>query len=404
MTSLAEAPPKTNLLPSELVQERAEFERQPESVIKLLLDRVQRGYRRGIDDDGHKVGLAFDAGGMAGVVSGAMAQELEPTGILNVVDGFYGLSAGGFNALYIAAGQIQEGIGIYTDVFPDNGFIDMPKVVPPQKPTMSLDVLRDTVYKTRKLNVKKIVEEKIPVILGATDLSDPLKRPVIFRSTDLRPEEADKLIEQAIAGSHIPVVAGEPVALENGKRYTDATMSWSSTVELARTDGCTDVLSLSNSAFDSKEPSSGMKSATFVIGRFGDRYLDKNSPELPKLYQGPSLGEWVFHPLDSLARRICDAIVGDTGWYWDVNKYSDVLKRKTESEKLFRNQVFVEDGVNVERVYPPDIPELPELLTMDRKRLLAGVRAGSLAVKNTILSLGHKNPVESVPAPETQTA
>src|SRR5579862_2089611 len=233
----AEAPLITEpIVDDKPLKETAELERRPESVIKLLLDRVERGYRRGIDDDGHKIGIAFDAGGMAGVVSGAMAQELEPTGILQVVDGFYGLSAGGFNALYIAAGQIEEGMGIYTDVFPENGFIDTTKVVPPQKPTMNLDVLRDTVYKTRKLNVRKIVEEKIPVILGATDLSDPLKRPVMFKSTDLRPEEADQLIEQAIAGSHIPVVAGEPATLEDGKRYTDATMSWSSTVELAKAD------------------------------------------------------------------------------------------------------------------------------------------------------------------------
>jgi predicted patatin/cPLA2 family phospholipase len=394
----------TTHIESDVKPATAERERQPESVLKLLLDRVEHGYRRGIDDDGHKIGIAFDAGGMAGVVSGAMAQELDTTGILQVVDGFYGLSAGGFNALYIAAGQIEEGMGIYTDVFPDNGFIDLPKAVPPKKPTMNLDVLRETVYKTRKLNVRKIIEEKIPVVLGATDLTDPLKRPVIFRSVDLRPEEADKLIEQAIAGSHIPIVAGEPVNLEDGKRYTDATMSWSSTVELARADGCTDVLSLSNSPLDSKEPSSGAKSARFVIGRFGDRYLDRNSPKLPKWdYQPSSWGERLFHPLNSLERRILAGLVGDTGKnIWDIHKYTDVLDRKARSEELFRDQLFVEDGVNVERLYPPDMPELPELLTMDKSRLRAGVIAGSLAVRSALRSLGSRKPEDRTLEPKAQ--
>ena len=149
-----------------------------------------------------------------------------------------------------------------------------------------------------------------------------------------------------------------------------------------------------------------MKSATFVIGRFGDRYLDKNSPKLPKWgYQPSSWGERLFHPLNSFERRILAGLAGDTGKYiYDIDKYTDVLKRKAESEQLFREQAFVQGGVNVERLYPPDMPELPELLTMDRKRLLAGVRAGSLAVKNTLRTIGHKNHIEDMPSPEAQPA
>ena len=382
-------------------KESAEFERQPESVIKILLERVERGYRRGIDDDGHKIGLALDAGGMAGVVSGAMAQKLEPTGILNVVDGFYGLSAGGFNALYIAAGQIEEGMGIYTDIFPDNGFIELPKLFPPKMPKMDMEVLRDVLYKTRKLNVKKIVEERIPVVLGATNLSDPLKRPVMFRSTDLRPEEADKLIEQTIAGSHIMVVSGEPVRLDDGKEYTDATMSWSNSIELAKADGCTDVLSLANLPMPDKEsPSNKAGFADTIAGKVGDKYLDSKSTKLPKsAYRGSTFGELIRHPFGSFERRILASMVGDTGRYiWDIQKYSDVLKRKAAIQKMFTDKHFIVNGVNVERLYPPDIPELPSLLTMDKQKLKVGVEAGGLAVKNALGSLGSEEQQASLAA------
>jgi hypothetical protein len=101
----------------------AETARQPESVLKLLLERVDRGYRRGIDNDGHKIGLAFDPGGLAGVVSEAMAKKLSITGVLDCVDGFYGLSAGGLNAIYTAAGQIDDGMDCYVNLMPDNKLI-----------------------------------------------------------------------------------------------------------------------------------------------------------------------------------------------------------------------------------------------------------------------------------------
>src|SRR5665213_1250230 len=218
-------------------QESAELERQAESILSMLIESQKNGYRRGIDDDGHKVSLAFDAVGLAGVVSAAMARKLEVIGLLDYVDAFYGLSAGSFNALYAACGKLRQGIDIYKDIAPDNHLVKPGKTFPPKLPSMNLDVLREAFYHSRAIDVKKIVGEKIPVVIGATDLSDPLGRNAMFRSTDLDIEDADQLIEQALAGGHIPMVSGPPIELENGHSYTDATMSWENTVELAIADG-----------------------------------------------------------------------------------------------------------------------------------------------------------------------
>jgi hypothetical protein len=365
----------------------AETERQPESVIKLLLQRVERGYRRGIDDDGHKIGLTFDAGGLAGVVSQAMAKKLSLTGVLDCVDGFYGLSAGGLNALYTAAGQSQEGLDLYSTYMPDNNLVEAARLLPPRLPKMDLGLVRDALLNSRPVNVKKIVDEKIPVIVGATDLSAPLKRPVMFRSTDVDPAHPELFVEQVIAGAHLPLIAGEPIKLSDGHQYTDATMSWTSSIELAQADGCTDVLSLANLPQLEKETGNRKaKVAEFITGKIGDKYLDKHSPKLPSPNSFPVLKEWILRPFHSTASWLLESAIDGT-WEWDIKSYKDTLKRKADASEQFSESNFIVDGVNVERLYPPDIPNLPELLTMDKKKLRVGIRGGRLAVRGALEKL-----------------
>lgn len=368
----------------------AEAERQPESVLRLLLERVERGYRRGIDNDGHKIGLAFDPGGLAGIVSEAMAKKLSLTGALDCIDGFYGLSAGGLNAIYTAAGQIDDGIDCYINLMPDNQLVEDPKLLPPKLPKMDLDVVREALLRQHPVNVKKIIEKKIPVIVGATNLSDPIGRPVIFRSTEADPAHPEEFIEKVIAGSHIPVVAGEPVKLSDGNRYTDATMTWSNSIELARADGCTDVLSLANLARDDDGPADRKAElAGRLVGKLGDKYLDKHSPNLPPPYPTIEFKQWLRHPARSLEQTLLDYISGDRSYVWDIKTYAEALKRKGEAEKLFTESTFMVNGVNVERLYPPDIPELPQLLTMDKKKLRVGIIAGRLSARKALRDLGH---------------
>jgi len=311
-----------------------------------------------------------------------MARKLSFTGMLDVVDCFYGLSAGGFNALYAASGELKEGIEIYKDLAPDNGLVKPAKLLPPKLPEMDLGVLEDALYTSRPVNVRKIVEQKIPVVIGATDLSDPLKRPVMFRSTDLQPEQADRLIEQSLAGGHIPVLAGPPRE-ENGHTYTDATMTWANTIELAKADGCTDVLSLANFA-KPETTSVGRKAraAEFIAGTVGDKYLDKHSPKLPKI-GAIDLKSWLLHPFESMEQKILGMLTGDYD-VWDVKTYKEALKRKADAETQFTEDSFNYQGVNVERLYPPDIPGLPDLLTMDKKKLRTGIRGGRLAVRGAL--------------------
>jgi hypothetical protein len=84
-------------------------------------------------------------------------------------------------------------------------------------------------------------------------------------------------------------------------------------------------------------------------------------------------------------------LVGDTNSKWDVKKYSDVLKKKAAIQQMYKDMNFMDGRVNVERLYPPDIPELPDLLTMDKKKLKVGLEAGGLAVSKAFETLSKSS-------------
>jgi hypothetical protein len=187
------------------------------------------------------------------------------------------------------------------------------------------------------------------------------------------------------------VVAGKPVTLEDGRSYTDATMSWSSSIDLALADGCTDVLSLANSPQPKDElDSRKAKVAGFIAGQVGDKYLDKHSPELPNPNPTYGMKKWTLHPLNTTLTWFFELAL-DGRSEWDIKRYKEALRRKAEVEKQFSKDLFIVKGegrfskdINVERLYPPDIPNLPELLTMDKKKLRVGIRAGRLATRKAL--------------------
>jgi len=375
---------ETDTLPEEKMEEAStdspELDKMPSSVLKILMDRKESGYQRGVDNDGHKVGLAFDPGAYAGVVSLSMARALQEAKLLDYVDAFYGLSAGGVNAAYVAMGQIEEGIDTYVNLMPDNGLLQMPSINPPKPLKMNLDVLRDAVYRDHPLKIKELIESNIPVVVGGANLSDPLLPAKIFRSTEVNPDHPEEFIEQMIMGCNLPVIAGGPIKDARGHEYSDATLAWANTVELAIADKCTEVLSLSNFAPLDKDGSTLKTDAVnLVAGSVGDRYMASKRPEEYKqMIREQKLAWKIAHPLQSFA----EAVMGEGPYI--IPSYSEALKKNSADEKSYSEGLFVEDGVTVERIYPPDLPGLPELLTADKERLNIGIHAGNLAVEQAL--------------------
>src|SRR5512142_1064041 len=62
-------------------------------VLRIVLDRVRSGSRRGGRSDPHWVCLAIEGGGMRGAVSAGMCVVLEAAGLVPAFDRIYGVSA-----------------------------------------------------------------------------------------------------------------------------------------------------------------------------------------------------------------------------------------------------------------------------------------------------------------------
>lgn len=75
--------------------------------------------------DGNKIGLAVEGGGMRGVVSGAMLCALEDLGLpAAAFDAVYGCSSGATNGAYFIAGASWYPLSIYYDDLTTREFVD----------------------------------------------------------------------------------------------------------------------------------------------------------------------------------------------------------------------------------------------------------------------------------------
>ena len=73
-------------------------------VARVLRERVEAGSHPGARDDGHRVALVLEGGGMRGVVSAGMTAALERYGLTPCFDLVVGSSAGAINGAALIAG------------------------------------------------------------------------------------------------------------------------------------------------------------------------------------------------------------------------------------------------------------------------------------------------------------
>lgn len=86
------------------------------TVADVLKERAARaGGERA--DDGAKVALVIEGGGMRGSISAEIVAELADRGIVDLVDVVVGTSAGAVNAVATAAGVVDTVAATYSDVF-----------------------------------------------------------------------------------------------------------------------------------------------------------------------------------------------------------------------------------------------------------------------------------------------
>ena len=70
-------------------------------VLRVLAARARAGSQPGRRDDGFRVALAVEGGGMRGTVSAGMALALDELGLVTAFDAVYGASAGAITAAWL---------------------------------------------------------------------------------------------------------------------------------------------------------------------------------------------------------------------------------------------------------------------------------------------------------------
>lgn len=207
-------------------------------VMSVMLERHRAGTRPGQHEDGHRVALVIEGGGMRGVYVGGMARAIGALGLRNSLDEILAVSAGAFTGAGLIGGCTDNLARAYYDDLAAGGFVDYGRMLSGRGPLVSLDFLLDTVM------VKRYGFDWAALI-G----SDLQLRPV---ATALDTVSANELVglqdagdwrQALLASATIPFWAGPPVEL-HGRRWVDGFVTDPLPVARAVDGGATHVLAL----------------------------------------------------------------------------------------------------------------------------------------------------------------
>ncbi len=239
-------------------------------VVALLRSRRDRGSLPGERDDGRRVALVIEGGGMRGVVSAGMTAAIEQLGFTNSFDEVHGASAGAFNAAFLIAGQASYLTGLYQHGFGNPRFVSVRRVLRGNS-LFNMDYVVNEVWRTqRPLRTERILQSAIKLHCTATDVETA-------QVVDLTDLQDDAEIRSAmLASARLPWLSGAPVRFR-GRLLFDATLAESVPVHVPR-QTATDMLVLQTRPHGIMH--AGLSS---TVGNLTDRYLVKFNPALVEL-------------------------------------------------------------------------------------------------------------------------
>ena len=169
-------------------------------VLHALLHRRRAGSR----DDGNRIALVVNGGGMRGAYAGGMVHALEEAGLRDTFDVVYGSSAGAFVAIGLLLGNGRGAAHIFFEDMASRSFID-PRRMGAKRPMVSLDHLMDHILvHPNRCRGSELRDCPIPVKVVATAADD-------LSAHVLQPRTVQEWQLAMRATSTIPVLAGPPV-------------------------------------------------------------------------------------------------------------------------------------------------------------------------------------------------
>ncbi|NUT47582.1 MAG: patatin [Saccharothrix sp.] len=237
-------------------------------VREVLRRRRASGSRPGRRDDGFKVGLAVEGGGLRGVVSGAMLSALEDMGFADGFDDVYTCSSGAVNGAYFITRRTWFPLSIYFDDLTTGVFLDFRRVLRGVGP-MNLEYVFEEVLAHRKpLDYAAIIAaaQRLHVVVTSVDE---------LRTLDVSEFESPDDLRSALRASTWLPLAIRGTAEFRGQRAIDGGVLRFHPYRAAVLDGCTHVLSLSTRPI--APPRSG---GTPLVNRVVARHLERLRPGL----------------------------------------------------------------------------------------------------------------------------
>ena len=207
------------------------------SAAEVILRRLESGTKPGERDDGYRLALAIEGGGMRGVVSAGMLVALEQLGMTGTIDMVVGTSAGALAGAFFVDGRAVEGsVLFYTDLH-EEPFLDRSRLLR-REAALDLDYLVEEAAVDRGLDVTMLVTNPIELYATVAPV-DPANPTRHFHVTG----SADHVNAILKASASLPVLAG-PAKHVDGEYYVDGGLHEQIPWRTAAMLGATHVLAL----------------------------------------------------------------------------------------------------------------------------------------------------------------
>lgn len=238
------------------------------TVLEVLSKRRAGNSRPGVRSDGHRVALVIEGGGSRATYSTGMIGVLDELGLTDCFDAVYGSSAGALNGAWLLCGRARQAMDGWTEPGVMRRVMDSRRAVR-GKPVVDLDYLINELY-THLLPIDFAAVLAHPIALHAL-----ATRAADGRSVDLAPliDDVDSLKDALRATSCLPVMAGPPVLLADGRLYLDGGVAEPIPIRTALSDGASHALVLRTRRADEPSEPPGT-----VAGRVTDRWFRRLAP------------------------------------------------------------------------------------------------------------------------------
>jgi predicted patatin/cPLA2 family phospholipase len=210
-------------------------------VLRVIEERARSGSRPGHRDDGLRIALSIEGGGMRGTVSAGMALALYERGLLPAFDAVYGSSAGAISAAWLLS-SAPEGLRGWADPDYARSLIRWSAPLhrrPRRRPVVDVETLIEVLYQTEfPMDFASVLASPVEYHPLATDAATG-------ESTDLRPLITDEAeLRLALrASASLPFLAGPPIELHE-RRFYDAGVAESIPFRTPLAQGATHILVL----------------------------------------------------------------------------------------------------------------------------------------------------------------